>query len=125
MKYVHHDVIDNGLAYLQNNAIRVLLLPSFSISTTYSQAVASALLSATISSSDFTLSNEGTGRKIVFGGTSPIPATAAAATNSPLHVAFTDGVSRLLWVDEEASLMAIVEGHSYRLPQLTQISYPL
>lgn len=120
MKYLHPDVLDNGHALIQAAAVRAILIPSFSASTTYSQVVASAILTATISSADFTISNEGTGRKIVFGGkTGQADLDASLATD--LHVAYTDGLSRVLWV-EPITPDTIIAGQSYSLPAQTLIS---
>jgi hypothetical protein len=122
MKYVHPDVLDNGPAHLRAQATRALLLPNFTADMTYAQAVASAILSCPISSTDFTLSDDGTGRKIVFGGVVGV-ASQSVPANSPLHIAFTDGVSRILLVDNESSRMAMISGKSYRIPSVTN-TYP-
>lgn len=122
MKYVHPDVLDNGPAHIRINATRALLLPDFTSGMTYAQAVASALIQAVVSSVDFTLSGNGTGRKLVFSGKVG-PASKAIAGGAPLHVAFTDGVGRILWVDAETSHIAIAIGQAYQIPVM-QYSVP-
>lgn len=122
MKYVHPDVLDNGPAHIRGNAVRALLLPSFTSGMTYAQAVAAALVQAVVSSVNFTLSNQGTGRKLMFSGPIVAAASKAIAGGSPLHIAFTDGVGRILWVDEETSHSAIVIGTNYQFPALIYIS---
>lgn len=118
MKYLHPDVLDNGPALIKSSAIRALLIPLGT--SNYSQAVNTALLTATVSTSDFTLSSEGTGRKLVFGGAVD-EATTSIALSNDLHVAFTDGSSRLLWV-EGIKPSVVIGGQSYSLPSLSVIS---
>lgn len=126
MKYVHPDILDNGLAYLRSNATRALLLPTYVPGMSYGQAVATAALSATISESSFALSNEGTGRKVVFGGAEALASANIAPNTGARHVAYTDGTNRVLWVDEETSKMPIITGQSYRLPvQLLIFAQPV
>jgi hypothetical protein len=118
MRYLHPDVLDNGPAHIRANAIRALVLPFYT--TNYSQAVASALVTATIAPSDFTLSNEGTGRKMVFGGVTE-QATGGIALSNNVHIAYTDGSARLLWV-EGVQPSVIIAGQNYKLPVQTLIS---
>lgn len=118
MKYVHPDVLDNGPAHLRINATRALLLPDFVETQTYAQIVASALASATISPIDFTLSDDGTGRKVVFGGAT-MAASKSLLGGQPLHIALTDGSARILMVDAESSHPPIVVGQTYSIPTMT------
>lgn len=121
MKYVHPDVLDNGPSHLRANASRVLLLPDYTAGMTYAQAVATAILLMPVQSTDFTMSGEGAGRKIVFGGVTGL-ALKSADAGSPLHIAFTDGVSRVLLVNNESSRVAVVAGQSYQIPVITYIN---
>lgn len=118
MRYLHPDVLDNGHALIKSAAIRALLLPLGT--TNYAQAVASALVSAIVSSPDFTLSPEGSGRKLVFGGKEHT-ATAGSALVDTMHVAYTDGNSRLLWL-EPIKPSVVVSGQVYALPVQTLIA---
>lgn len=121
MKYVHPDVLDNGIQYVRNNATRILLLPTFSGGVTYAQALADALVSIAATAADFTISVEGAGRKVVYGGSGQSAALKSAPSASDLHIAYTDGISRILWVDEETSRIPILSGQMYRLPSQTLI----
>lgn len=127
MKYLHPDVHDNGLNHLRNNAIRAIVIPEYYES--YADVVASAIVTTTISPADFTLSSvisaDGGGRKLVFTGKSG-PAVAAASPGSPLHVAFTDGSSRILWVEEiENSVGTIIDQHYLIKPQTVHFPQPI
>lgn len=117
MKYLHPDVLDNGPALIRSAATRALLLPDFDDGMTYSEVVASALATAVISSADFTFSDEGAGRKLVFGGKTA-QATAGTASSSTLHVAYTDGASRILWVDPIRT-SSVLAGQNYKIPAQT------
>jgi hypothetical protein len=117
MKYAHPDVLDNGLAHIRNNAVRVLLVPSFSYGMTYSQVVDSAVLNAPVAPENFALADAGTARRLVFNGL-----TASAIANmapSRSQIVFTDGSSRILWVDDQSKVQGITAGQPYQLPQLT------
>jgi hypothetical protein len=118
MKYIHPDVLDSGLLHLRANAVRALLLPDYSAGMTYAQAATSALGSATISSLNFALSDDGTGRKIVFNG-ADILAMKSHVAGTVMHVALTDGIGRLLLVDAETSGAPIVVGKTYSIPAIT------
>lgn len=100
------------------NAVRALLIPFFT--SNYAQATGAALASATIAQSDFALSDEGTGRKLVFGG-KIAQANNGLAISPTLHIAYTDGTSRVLWV-EEIRPAIILGGQNYRLPVQTLVS---
>lgn len=118
MKYIHPDVLDNGLLHLRANAVRALLLSSYTAGMTYAQAVLAALASGTISSVDFAISDDGAGRKLVFSGANVV-AMKSRIGGDPMHVALTDGTGRLLLVDSETSGTSIVVGKTYSIPAIT------
>lgn len=118
MKYAHPDVLDNGPAFIRNNAVRVLLIPAFAADMSYAQVLASALLSANVTPADFTLSDDGDGRKMVFGGTSAA-ASASMSAAATCQIAFVDATNRVLWVDDQTKVQLITAGLSYKLPKLT------
>lgn len=120
MKYIHPDVLDNGPAHLRASATRALLLPSFTADTTYAQAIAGAIMNVPISSTDFVLSNEGQGRKVVFTGAIG-QAGATLAAGAPLHIALVDNGGRILLVNDEASRVAIATGSRYKIPAITYV----
>jgi hypothetical protein len=121
MKYVHPDVLDNGPAHLRASATRALLLPDFSQSTTYAQAIASAIMNVPISSTDFVLANEATGRKVIFNGVVGV-AGATIDAGAPLHIALVDSTSRILLVNNESSRVAIGTGNRYKIPPITYVN---
>lgn len=118
MRYLHPDALDNGPAHIRLNAVSVALIPFFTSS--YAQVGAITLANAAIDQDDFVLSDEGTGRKLVFGGVIA-QATTGIAISTTLHLAYTDGVSRVLWV-EELRPAIVLGGQSYRLPSQTLVS---
>lgn len=118
MRYLHPDVLDNGPALIRSNAVFAILIPAFT--QNYAQVVASAIITAPVAPSDFTISDQGTGRKLVFGGVTGQSNT-ALAVSTDLHVAYTDGLSRVLWV-EGIRPAVVIGSQNYRLPIQTLIS---
>lgn len=122
-KYAHPDVLDNGPAYVKANATRMLLLSGYAAGDNYATVVAAKLAEVTIAPSDMTLTNNGAGRRLV--GPTGKQATVSASSASPdLHVAFTDGVGKVLLVLDETSNQPITSGNpitfpvaNYNLPQ--------
>jgi hypothetical protein len=121
MNYLHPDVLDNGPAYLRANAGRVLVLPEYVAEMTYAQTLASALISVPITAEYFALLDDGADRRLTFMGV-PGVATKSVEAGLPLHLVFTDGTSRVLWVASEASHRAINAGQGYRLPAVSYLS---
>lgn len=119
MRYLHPDVLDNGPALISSSATSAMLLPFYATGMSYGQAVSIALINASISSVDFSFSDEGTGRKVTFGG-KVAAASLGISLSNDLHVAYTDG-ARILWV-EPIKPSLVIAGQNYQLPVQVLIS---
>lgn len=118
MRYLHPDVLDNGPAHIRENALFALLIPVYT--TNYSQAVATAIITAPVDQGNFSLSNEGSGRKLVFSGVAG-QSQVGLSISDTLHIAYTDGASRVLWV-EGIRPSIIIGSQNYLLPVQSIVS---
>lgn len=115
-KYTHPDAIDNGPAYVRANATHMLLISGFAVGDSYAVVNAAKLASVAVVPADFTLTNNGTGRRLVGPAGKTANASASAATPD-LHVAFVDATnSKVLLVLNETSDMAITSGNPVAFP---------
>ena len=118
-KWVHADVLDGGLNGIKNVAIRMLLINNYSAGDSYATVTggANVLATVTMTGTDFTLGTSGNNRTL----TTAAGKSATAANNSStpdLHIAFTDNVSKVLWVTDETSNQAITSGNTVNFPQI-------
>lgn len=109
-RYVHEDVLVNGLAYIKNSCDKVILMSGFT--TVYAEASAPLRVAeAAITSPDIGLSYDNTGVPygidaiLMFYLTGKSGGIAAQTVASPadMHLAFVDTVTgRVLYVTEES-----------------------
>lgn len=101
-KFAHADILDGGLLAIKNGVNRMLLISAYTLGDSYATVQGNKLAETTLTSSDMNITSSGNNR--VLAVTSGKTATlAAAATGTDAHIAFTDGVSRVLWVTDETS----------------------
>ena len=122
-KYLHADVLDNGPAYLKANAVRVLLITSYTAGNSYATVVAASIAERTISSTDFgTLAGaDAANRTLAFSGKAGATASASFGGGSNLHFAFTDGSAKVLAVTDETSDQAITSGNTVDFPAISPL----
>lgn len=118
-RYVHSDVLDGGLNAVKNNATKMLLIGAYSTGDSYATVVSNKLAEVAMTSSDFTITSSGDNRVL----TTAVKATTATATNlaPDLHVAFTDGSSKVLWVADDVTPVSIVSGSTISFPAITYV----
>lgn len=115
-KWVHADTLDNGIAHIKANATKMILISAYSVGDSYNTVISNTLATVDMTSGDYTITTKGTNRLIA---TTPKIVTASASSSTPdLHIAFTDGASKVLWVTDEASNQAIVAGNSVNFPSI-------
>lgn len=117
-KWVHSDTLDGGLTSLKTNAVRMILISAYSAADSYATVLAAALATATISSADLIISSSGSNRVLTTASKSAT-ASATAGGTPDLHIAFTDGSSKVLWVTDETSNQPITSGNAVNFPALT------
>lgn len=119
-KWVHADVLDNGLNGIKNNAIRMLLVSAYTAGDSLATVNTNTLASVTVTGTDFTLSSSGSNRVCT---TAAKTATASATAASPdLHIVFTNNVDKVLWATDETSNQPITSGNVINFPAVTYTS---
>lgn len=116
-KWVHADVLDGGLNAIKNVATRMFLLSAYTAGDSYATVLANALNAGVVmASGDFTLASSGSNRTLTSATKSQNASASSAAPN--LHLAFTDGTAKVLWVTDETSDQAITSGNPISFPAL-------
>jgi hypothetical protein len=121
-KWVRSGVLDNGLNDIKTNATRMILVSAYSAGDSYATVQANKLAEATMINADFVLSSSGNNRLITTAAGKSATATATATGTPDLHIAFTDGVSAVIWVTDETTNQPITSGNTVNFPQLTYTS---
>jgi hypothetical protein len=121
-KFVHADVLDNGLNGIKNAATRMILVSAYTAGDSYATVQANKLAEATMTSTDFTLGSSGNNRTLTTASGKSATATASAGGSPDLHIAFTDGSAKVLWVTDETSNQPITSGNTINFPSLVYTS---
>ena len=119
-KFAHSDVLDGGLLAIKNNVTKMLLISGYTAGDSYATVVAAQLAAVAMTPADFTVgAAAGNGRNIVSAAGKSAAATASAAGTPDLHIAFTDGAAKVLWVTDETTNQPITSGNTVDFPVLT------
>lgn len=121
-KWAHADVLDGGLNAIKNNATKMLLISAYSAGDSYATVTGNKLAEANMASGDFTLSSSGSNRVLTTASGKSAAASANASGTPDLHIAFTDGSAKVLWVTDETSNQGITSGNTVNFPSLTYTS---
>jgi hypothetical protein len=117
-KYLHPDVLDNGLQHIIDQCsgnVDMLLITSYAQGQAYATVDSNKVMTIDLVAGDFTLGNQGTGRKLTVAEKS---GTASGSASSPdLHVAIVDAVaSKVLAVTDDTGDADITIGDPKTLP---------
>lgn len=121
-KYAHADVLDNGLNQIKNNAIRMLLLKAYTAADSYATVTGNSICSVTMTGTDYTLSGSDNAPRVLTVAAKTGTASANSGATPNLHIAFTDNVSKVLWVTDETSDQVVTSGNTINFPSLTYTS---
>lgn len=122
MKWAHSDVLDGGLNAIKNGATKMVLISAYSAGDSYATVTANKLAEATMGSGDFVITSSGSNRVVTTAAGKSAAASATTSGTPDLHIAFTDGVGKVLWVTDETSNQGITSGNTVNFPQLTYTS---
>lgn len=122
-KYAHVDVLDGGLDAVVNGVTKMLLITSFTpVTDDYAAVVAKAVCSVDLTSGDFSKSGaDGAARVLTIAAKSGTASGDSGATPD-LHIAFTDGASKVLLVTDETTDQVVTNGNTVNFPSLTYTS---
>lgn len=121
-KWVNSDVLDGGLNGIKTVATRMFLIKAYTLADLYATVIANALNAGVVmATGDYTLSSSGSDRLITTGTKSQV-ANANSGAIPNLHIAFTDGIGKVLWVTDETSDQVITSGNTLNFPALTYTS---
>lgn len=121
-KYAHSDILDNGIEKLRTTAVRVLVIKAYAAADSYATVTGNAVISLTITTSDFgaIAGADGAARTLAFNGKSGTASAGSGATPN-LHIAFTDGTSKVLLVTDETSDQVITSGNTVNIPSISPL----
>lgn len=118
-KWVHSDVLDNGLNQIKNNCDKLVAIITYAAADSYATVMTAGniVAEAAMAGADFTLGSSGSNRTL----TSAAGKQDASANNTgdPTHLAFVDTVnSKVLWVTDETSAQTVTAGNPVNFPSL-------
>lgn len=121
-KYVHSDVLDGGLNAIKAGATKMLLLKAYTLLDSYATVVAASICEVTMVSGDYALSGADGASRVLSVSAKSGAAFADSGATPDLHIAFTDGTSKVLLVTDETSDQVITSGNTVNFPSLTYTS---
>jgi len=121
-KFVHSDVLDGGLNAIKNAATHMLLIKAYTAGDSYATVVSNLLADVTMVAGDYTITSSGNNRVLTTAAGKSATASAGSGASPNLHIAFTDGSAKVLWVTDETTDQVITSGNTVNFPQLTYTS---
>lgn len=122
-KYSHSDVLDGGLSAIKSNATKMLLIKAYSAADSYATVTGNKVAEVTMTSTDYTLSgSDGAARVLTTASGKSATASANSGATPNLHIAFTDGAAKVLWVTDETSDQVVTSGNTVNFPSITYTS---
>src|SRR5574337_251868 len=116
-KWLHSDVLDNGVVYIKTNCNKVLLLKNYTAGDSYATVTGGTVkvAEATLVTGDFTLANGASSSRTLTAGINGKSGGNALINTvndtDNLHIAFVDTVnSKVLWVTDESTDQSITAG---------------
>ena len=121
-KWAHSDVLDGGLNAIKNAATKMLLIKAYTAGDSYATVTGNIVASVDMVSGDYALSSSGSNRVLTTAAGKTANASVGSGAAPNLHIAFTDGAAKVLWVTDETSDQVIASGNPINFPQLTYTS---
>jgi hypothetical protein len=121
-KYAHADVLDGGLNGIKTVATKMLLLKAYAAADSYATVTGNAICTVTMTGTDYTLSGADNAPRVLTVAAKSGTASANSGASPNLHIAFTDGSAKVLWVTDETSDQVVTSGNTVNFPSLTYTS---
>ncbi|OGB78281.1 MAG: hypothetical protein A2496_24430 [Burkholderiales bacterium RIFOXYC12_FULL_60_6] len=116
--------MDNGIAHIKANATKMMLIKAYSAGDSYATVVGNKIAEVTVTTTDFTLSTSGSDRLVTGPSSKSAAASASSGATPALHIAFTNGSDKVLWVTDETSDQVVTSGNTVNFPDaLVYTSY--
>lgn len=116
---MNSSVMDNGLNTIKTTASKMLLLSYYALGDSYATVQANTLVSVSMVANDYTITGSNGAPRVLGTSAKSAQATASALGTPDLHVAFTDGVSQVIWVTDEVTNQPIHAGDAINFPAVT------
>lgn len=116
-KQVHSDVLDKGPNEIRANCNLMALISSYTPGDNYATVFGRILASVSVTATDFVFGSSGANRTLTGPAGKSATATAAATGTPDLAIAYLDtATSRVLWVTDETSNVAVPLGYVVSFP---------
>lgn len=113
------DALLNDIKGLNAGTGEILLINGYTQGDSYATVTSNAIGNASIATADFSgPASSGNDRVLTFSGATGV-ATQTVLAGQPLHLAITDGTSRVLAVTDETSDQAVTSGNTLNFPTFT------
>ena len=118
-KWVHADVLDNGIAYIKANCNKMALVSAYTAGDSYATVNAAIVADAAMANGDFIIAASGNNRTLTTASGKSDTAANVTGGGAGNHIAFLDTVnSKVLWVTNETSGQSITVGNPVSFPSL-------
>lgn len=117
-KWVHADVLDNGLNEIKTDANSMRLVSTYTAGDSYATVNTNSIAAVAMASGDYTLGNgASSSRTLTVGSGKSATASAGSGGTPNLHIAFVDtATSRVLWVTDETTDQVVTSGNPVNFP---------
>ncbi len=121
VKHYHNNVLDNGLAYLEINALELHLLKNYAVGDAYATVVANSVASAALAAPDKVLGDQTPatlGRQLATASKTP-NASGSSIVTDDLHVALLDTANSIVVaVTDETTDQVITAPNPVTIPSI-------
>lgn len=121
-KYAHADVLDGGLNGIKNVATKMLLIKAYSLGDSYATVTGNLVAEVTMVAGDYTLTGADAASRVLTVAAKSATASVGSGATPNLHIAFTNGSNKVLWVTDETSDQVITSGNTVNFPTITYTS---
>jgi hypothetical protein len=118
-KWAHSDVLDGGLNAIKTGAVVQMLLKAYTAGDSYATVISNNIGQVAMVSGDYTISSSGNNRQLQTAAGKSATASSGSGATPNLHIAFTDGSAKVLWVTDETSDQVVTAGNTINFPQVT------
>lgn len=121
-KYAHSDVLDGGLNAIKTVATKMLLIKAYTLGDSYATVTGNLVAEVAMVAGDYTLSGADAASRVLTVAAKSAAATVNSGATPNLHIAFTNGANKVLWVTDETSDQVITSGNTVNFPAITYTS---